>query len=82
MVQERVSPLAKAQGMWKLPGGLADPGVVGPPLALQPRPAHQAGDEPTRRRLRHPVGRAAVAPDGDLAPPRRGYGVHPAYLDT
>jgi len=26
MVQERVSPLPKFQGSWKLPGGLADPG--------------------------------------------------------
>eukprot|EP00667_Euglena_gracilis_P010375 EG_transcript_10555 len=26
LVTERVSPLAKGQGLWKLPGGLADPG--------------------------------------------------------
>ena len=26
MVQERVSPMARYQGTWKLPGGLADPG--------------------------------------------------------
>jgi len=26
LVRERVSPLAAAQGMWKLPGGLTDPG--------------------------------------------------------